>query len=183
MQEFELKFGHRVMKHAANSGAVLTEPASYFDLVRPGALLYGYNPVGKMKSSLDLKPVMTLSSTVMFIKTVPRGTSISYGSTWKAKRKTRIATVSIGYADGYMRLLSNKAKVRIGKKLFNQVGSITMDQLMIDLGADMSVNVGDRVEMFGDFEITADTLAKKMGTVSYELLCSVSPRVRRVYHG
>lgn len=178
--EIEHSIGRSVLKHTANSGAVITEKNAYLDMVRPGILLYGYTPRTGLKSPLSLKPVMQLQAKVVFIKTVERGTSISYGRKWAARKRSRIATIAIGYYDGYHRNLSNKAKVNINGKFFEQVGAVTMDAIMVNLGDDTSVKVGDTAVLFGwEDGCGANVLTDKEGTVVYELLCSVSPRVRR----
>ncbi|MFN3345412.1 MAG: alanine racemase [Chloroherpetonaceae bacterium] len=180
VSELEHSLGRSVLKHTANSGAVITEKNAYFDMVRPGILLYGYTPRTGLKSPLSLKPVMQLQAKVVFIKTVERGTSISYGRKWTARKRSRIATIAIGYYDGYHRNLSNKAKVLINGKFFEQVGAVTMDAIMVNLGSDTSVQVGDVAVLFGwNDGCGANVLTDKEGTIVYELLCSVSPRVRR----
>jgi alanine racemase len=180
VSEIEHSIGRTVLKHTANSGAVITEKDSYFDMVRPGVLLYGYTPRTDLRSPISLKPVMQLQAKVVFIKTVERGTSISYGRKWTARKRSRIATVAIGYYDGYHRNLSNKAKVNINGKFFEQVGAVTMDAIMVNLGNDTTVQVGDTAVLFGWGEqLGANVLTDKEGTIVYELLCSVSPRVRR----
>ncbi len=181
VREIEHGIRRSVLKHTANSGAVITEKDAYLDMVRPGILLYGYTPRTGLKSPLSLKPVMQLQAKVIFIKTVERGTSISYGRKWTARKRSRIATVAIGYYDGYHRNLSNKAKVNINGKFFEQVGAVTMDAIMVNLGNDMSVQIGDTAVLFGWGEgCGANVLTDKEGTIVYELLCSVSPRVRRI---
>lgn len=180
VSELEHSLGRSVLKHTANSGAVITEKNAYLDMVRPGILLYGYTPRTGLKSPLSLKPVMQLQAKVVFIKTVERGTSISYGRKWTARKRSRVATIAIGYYDGYHRNLSNKAKVLINGKFFEQVGAVTMDAIMVNLGNDTSVQVGDVAVLFGWNEgCGANVLTDKEGTIVYELLCSVSPRVRR----
>lgn len=181
VRDIERRIGRSVLKHAANSGAVITERNAYLDMVRPGILLYGYAPRTGLKSPLSLKPVMQLQAKVVFVKTVERGASISYGRKWTARRRSRIATIAIGYYDGYHRNLSNKAKVLINGKFFEQVGAVTMDAIMVNLGNDTSVQVGDTAALFGwEDGCGANLLTDKEGTIVYELLCSVSPRVRRV---
>ncbi len=180
VSEIEHSLRRTVVKHTANSGAVITEKSSYFDMVRPGILLYGYTPRTGLNSPLSLKPVMQLQAKVVFIKTVERGTSISYGRKWTARKRSRIATIAIGYYDGYHRNLSNKAKVQINGKFFEQVGAVTMDAIMVNLGNDTTVQVGDTAVLFGWGEqLGANVLTDKEGAIVYELLCSVSPRVRR----
>lgn len=174
--------GRSVPRHAANSGAILSEPASFLDMVRPGLLLYGYHPLKESPHRLAVEPVMQLEARVLFVKEVEAGTSISYNRTWQAQQRCRIATIGAGYADGYHRQLSGKGVVGIGGKSFRQVGTVTMDQIMVDLGEDRSVRAGDRAILFGYDGIGADQLAEKAGTISYELLCAVSARVPRRLH-
>lgn len=170
--------------HAANSGAVLDIKDSFFDMVRPGLILYGYYPSSEVKNKIDLKPIMNLKSKVTFIKRVDARTSISYGRLYFTKRRTYIGSIPVGYGDGYWRLLSNKSKVLINKKLFPTVGAITMDWLMVNLGEKYTVRVGDDVLLMGcenDISVGADKLAKITGAIPYEMLCSVADRVKRVY--
>ncbi|NEX13812.1 MAG: alanine racemase [Prosthecochloris sp.] len=179
--EFEHRMQRTFCKHAANSGGILCHDNAFFDMVRPGIMLYGYFPDDSVKGRADLKPVMLLSTKVMFIKEVEAGTTISYNRTWTAPSRRRIATLSAGYADGYPRTLSNRTTVSIRGKTFPQVGTITMDQFMVDLGNDRDVRVGDDALLFGGEGISAADLALTAGTISYELLCAVSSRVRRVF--
>jgi len=179
--EFEHRVQRTFCKHAANSGGILCHNNAFFDMVRPGIMLYGHFPDESVKGCADLKPVMLLSTKVMFIKEVDAGTTISYNRTWTAPSRRRIATLSAGYADGYPRTLSNRTTVSIRGKTFPQVGIITMDQFMIDLGDDRDVRVGDDALLFGGEGVSAADLALKAGTISYELLCAVSSRVRRVF--
>lgn len=182
VREFEHRTGARVMRHAANSGAILTDKSTYLDMVRPGILLYGYPPSSDFATSLPLEPVMQLQSHVVFAKWIDAGATISYARQWQAQRRTRIATIAIGYADGYPRALSNKTHVAIGGKRFAQVGAITMDAMMADLGDDDSIKVGDCVTLFGgESGISVNHLAERIGTIGYELLCAVSPRVQRIF--
>jgi alanine racemase len=170
--------------HAANSGAVLDLKDSYFNMVRPGLLLYGYYPGSGIRNKIKLKPVMNLKSKVMFIKKLDARQSISYGRKYFTKKPVFIASVPIGYGDGYWRLLSNRSKVLIGKSLYRQVGSVTMDWIMVSLGARYKIKIGDDVLLIGQengISIGADKLAKICGTIPYEMLCAVADRVERVY--
>ncbi|WP_157858111.1 alanine racemase [Pelodictyon luteolum] len=177
--EYEHASGRRVLKHAANSGAILSEPDATFDMVRPGILLYGCHPSNDAHLRLDVKPVMQVEARVVFLKTVTAGTTISYNRTWKAAGPRIIATIAAGYADGYHRSLSGKATVSINAITYPQVGTITMDQIMVDLGTESDVRVGDRAVLFGWDGMRAEELASRAGTISYELLTSVSARVLR----
>ncbi|UWX57327.1 alanine racemase [Chlorobaculum sp. MV4-Y] len=178
---YEHRTGKTVTKHAANSGAIISMPDARLDMVRPGILLYGCHPADAAPSPVPVRPVMQFQSRVIFVKKVPAGTAVSYNRTWSAPEATRIATISAGYADGFHRALSNRTRVSIGGKSFPQVGTVTMDQTMIDLGSDRSVKVGDTAVLFGWDGPTAGEQAIAAGTISYELLCSVSRRVRRIF--
>lgn len=180
-REFEHHAARKICKHAANSGALLCNRNACLDMVRPGITLYGYTPDEKVENLIELKPVMELRAKVIFIKDVTAGTTISYNRRWTAPSRRRIATVSAGYADGYHRTLSNKAKVFIRGNFYSQVGTVTMDQIMIDLGNNRDVRVGDEVVLFGWNGPSAADLAKAAGTISYEILCAVSSRVKRVF--
>lgn len=173
------------IKHIANSGAILDIEEAYFDAVRPGIILYGYYPSSEVnQNKLNLKPVMTLKSNIVYIKEVEKGTSISYGRKFTADKKMKIATIPIGYADGFTRLLFGKASVIIGNKLCPVVGKICMDQCMVDVSECEDIKVSDEVIIMGktsDFNISADVIASKIDTISYEVLCMVSKRVPRVY--
>jgi len=172
------------LRHAANSAAVLAYPEAHYQLVRPGIALYGYHS-GDAVAALEpeLRPVMTLQAPVTFVKRVAAGTAVSYGGTWQADRETTIATVRTGYADGYPRLLSSKGTAVLHGRQVGVVGRVCMDQLMLDAG-DMEVRPGDTVTLWGPPPgPTAESLARSIGTISYELLTRVSPRVPRAYLG
>lgn len=168
--------------HAANSGAVLAYPRSWYDMVRPGLLAYGYYPSGEQERHIPVRPVMELQSRVVYIKQVPAGTGISYGLTWTAHTDTYIATVPIGYGDGYNRLLSNQAEVLINGTRYPIAGRVCMDQLMVNLGPSHSVRRYDPVILFGPQEHapTAEELAGLCGTIPYEITCALSRRVPRI---
>lgn len=168
--------------HAANSAAAITAPDSEFDMVRLGAAIYGLQPAPLLKV-LDLKPALSLKARVSYVHRVPEGSGISYGRRYVAARNTKIATIPVGYADGYSRLLSNKAEVLIHGKRFRISGNICMDQFMVDVG-DEPVQLGDEVVLIGrqgEEEVTASELAEIMGTIHYEVVCLLSERVPRVY--
>lgn len=173
------------LKHASNSGAIMEMPETYLDAVRAGIILYGYYPSNEVdKNKLDIKPILTLKTTVSHIKEVEEGTSISYGRTFITKRKSKIATIPIGYADGYSRLLSGKAKVIINGKFAPVVGRICMDQCMIDVTDIGEVKVGDEVILLGEegnLKFNADDFAEIMGTINYEITCMLKQRIPRVY--
>lgn len=170
--------------HAANSGAILDIEESYFDMVRPGMILYGYYPSNEVKNKIELKPIMNFKSRVMYIKKVEARTSISYGRTYYTKRPTFIGSIPVGYGDGYWRILSNRSKVLINGRFYPVVGTITMDWLMIDLGQKPSVRVGDDVLLMGQengINLGADKLSRIAGTIPYETVCAVADRVNRIY--
>lgn len=172
------------LKHAANSGALLNWPESFFDLVRPGVSLYGYYPAAETARSLPLRPAMSIKSRVIFIKEVEKDAFISYNRTYQARQKTRVATVAIGYADGYNRLLSNRGEVLIRGRRWPVIGRVTMDQIMVDIGAASEIQIGDEVVLLGrqgGEEITIYEICEKLNTIPYEVTCWVSERVARVY--
>jgi len=168
------------MRHLANSGGVLSFPESYMDMVRPGILCYGLYPYDGLSRTIDVRPAMTLSTAIMFIKRVKKETGLSYGLTYKPQKDTNIAIIPIGYADGYLRALSNKAQVLIQGRKYPVVGRICMDQTLIDLGDDL-YPIGEEVIMFGEHTITAETIASWAGTIPYEITCNMSRRVPRMY--
>lgn len=169
--------------HAANSGAIVNLPDSYFDMVRPGISLYGYYPASQLPDKLNLKPVMSIESIVEQIKVFPKSSAISYGRTYVTNKESRIATVPIGYADGIPRILSNNLNVIINGRFYKQVGRVTMDRIMIEL-TDDRVNAGDKVTLLGENgtkSIDAWEWSEKCHTIPYEITCNISKRVPRVY--
>ena len=165
------------LRHCAATGGTLFYADRALDMVRPGLLLYGY---GDTTGKLGLRPGMTLKSRISAVKHYPAGTRISYGGTYTTQRETRMGVIPIGYADGLHRVLSNKAQFWTKDGFAPQRGRICMDMCMIDLTGLPGVGVGDEVEIFGD-HASLDTLAQQAGTIPYELLCAVSPRVPRIY--
>lgn len=169
------------IRHIANSGAVLIFPNAHLDLVRTGISIYGLLPSTEFYTELPLKPVLSLKSRVGYIKDISAGRSVSYGRTFVASEKTRVATIPIGYSNGYMRNLSNKGQVLIRGKRAPVIGIVTMDQIMADIGHIQGVSAGDEVVLIGrqgDEIITATDVAKWAGTISYEILCKLNiPRV------
>ena len=165
------------LRHCAATGGTLFYADHALDMVRPGLLLYGY---GDTTGKLGLRPGMTLKSRISAVKHYPAGTRISYGGTYTTQRETRMGVIPIGYADGLHRVLSNKAQFWTKDGFAPQRGRICMDMCMIDLTELPGVGVGDEVEIFGE-HASLDTLAQQAGTIPYELLCAVSPRVPRIY--
>ena len=171
---------------AANSAATLVHSSTRFDAVRPGIILYGLPPDPGMSLPVNLQPAMTLKTQIVHIKKVAADTPVSYGCTHRTVHPTWLATLPIGYADGYSRQLSNKAPVLIGGKKRPIVGRVCMDQTVVDLGPECDAQIGDEVVMFGkqgNEEISLTELAVLAGTINYELACAVSQRVPRVYVG
>ncbi len=171
------------LKHIANSGAILDIPESHFDMVRVGMMLYGLYPSKETSESIPLQPALALRSKVVFLKEVPARTSIGYGRSYFTERSTKTATIPIGYGDGYSRTLSHKAEVLIRGSRFPVVGTVCMDQLMVDVGTRSDIHVGDDVTLIGkdgEEEITGWEIARKMGTNHYEVLCMIAARVPRV---
>jgi alanine racemase len=170
--------------HMANSATLTAFPAYCARLVRPGIMLYGSYPAPAFRSLIPLRPVMTLKTHIHFLKYVPPGTRISYGGTFKAKRKSLIATLPIGYADGYSHHLSNQGEVLIHGKRAPVVGKVCMDFIMVEVTHIPRVSVGDEVIVIGrqgKEQITPEEIATKTNSISYEVLCSIGKRVPRVY--
>ncbi len=173
-------------KHMANSAAILSRNIhdSFFDMVRPGLMLYGAYPSPYVSKNIKLEPALTLKTRVVFIKDVKQGSTISYGRTYITKSKARLAAIPIGYGDGYSRLLSNKGEVLIKGKRAPIVGRICMDQLIIDVSKIYEVCVGDEVVLIGiqkQERISVEEIAEKIGTIPNEVFCMISKRVPRVY--
>jgi alanine racemase len=171
--------------HFANSAATITLPAAYFHMVRPGIMLYGVYPAPAMAGQIVLKPALAWKTKILQLKKVPSGASISYGQTFITKRESLIATLPIGYADGYPRLLSNRGEVLVGGRRAAVAGRVCMDLTMIDVTDIRNVKQGDEVVLLGrqgDAEISADQIAAWANTISYEILTSISARVPRIHY-
>jgi alanine racemase len=172
------------LRHAANSAGLLFVPEARLDLVRPGLLLYGYHPRGAGAGEPALRPALRLRTAIRQLKDLPRGASLSYGRTFIAPRDARIALLPIGYADGWSRLLSNRAHVLVRGRRAPVVGRVCMDLTLVDVTEVPGAAVGDEVVLIGrqgDDAITADEVAVLQGTISYEVLCRLGPRVPRTY--
>jgi len=165
------------IKHCANTGAVARFPKTYMDMVRPGLLLYGY---GEYAKAMGLKPVMTLKTTVSTIKIYPKGTHVSYGGVYVTDKTTRMGVLPYGYADGFLRSLSNKCSLMSVDGPARVRGKICMDMCMIDITDMMNVEVGSEIEVFGENN-PIEELSDIAGTIPYELTCAVSKRVPRKY--
>jgi alanine racemase len=172
------------IKHVSNSAAIIDLPEMNYNMVRAGIMLYGLYPSDEVdKSNVKLKEVMSLKAMISHVKYIEKGTGVSYGLLYKADQTTKIATLPIGYADGYTRLLSGKAQAVVKGKKVPVVGSICMDQCMIEVTG-LDVNCGDEVILFGgdgNNYITIDDIAKNIGTINYEIVCMISKRVPRIY--
>jgi alanine racemase len=171
------------IRHIANSAAVLQLPESYLDMVRPGIILYGVYPSPEIAHNLEVKPALAWKSRVVYFKVVQSGHPVSYGSTWRPDHDVRVVTVPVGYGDGYFRNMSNRAQVIIRGRKYQQVGTICMDQIMVNLERDSAFN-GDEVTLLGENgveKITAEDLAEWAGTISYEILTNINTRVPRLY--
>ena len=174
---------HPPLRHAANSAGTIAHPGAHFDLVRPGISLYGYPPGPELADAAsELEPALTLETPVVFVKRVAPGAAVSYGHRWRAPSETTIATVRIGYADGYPRALTNLGEVVVRGRRCRVVGTVCMDQTMVDVG-ELEVAVGDRATLLGPAGPRADALAERIGTIPYELLTRLSARIQRRWTG
>jgi alanine racemase len=174
------------LHHLANSAGVLALPEAHLDLVRPGILLYGYAPSPGQAARLALCPALTLRTRVAALRAVPRGQGISYGHTFVAPRDVRVATIPVGYADGVRRSLSNRGEVLVRGRRAPILGRICMDMMLADVSAMPEAALGDEVVLIGrqgNEAITADDVAAAAGTISYEVLAGIGPRIPRVYVG
>jgi alanine racemase len=169
--------------HAANSAATILSPASHLDLVRPGIALYGIEPAPGVGTDLGLRPALTWRSRVSAVKRLAAGEAMSYGHRYRLERDSWVATVPVGYADGYPRQLTNVGEVLIGGRRSRVAGSVTMDQLLVDRG-DEEVEVGEEVVLIGsqgEETIGADEVGRRFGTIGYEIVSRIGPRVPRRY--
>ena len=170
------------VKHIANSAAIMMYPKMHLDMVRAGIIIYGLYPSDEVdKSRLKLKRVMRLKSRITMIKELMENRGVSYGKMYITERKTKVATVPVGYADGYTRMLNGKAKMIANGTPVDVIGKICMDQCMIDVTNVHNIKAGDEVVIFGADTVTADTLAKNIGTINYEIVCMISKRIPRIY--
>jgi alanine racemase len=171
------------LRHIANSAAVLQLPESNMDMVRPGLLLYGVYPSAGIGRVLDVRPALAWKSRVVYFKVVRPGHPVGYGSTWQSGHPVRVVTIPVGYGDGYFRSLSNKASILIRGKRYPQIGSVCMDQVMVNIESDSAYN-GDEATLIGadgGQRITVEDLAGWAGTIPYEILTNINTRVPRVY--
>jgi len=171
------------IKHCANSAALLDMPESHLDMVRAGISLYGLWPSAETGRPIALSPAMRFMSKIAMLKKVPAGTPISYGRTYVTEKESTIATLPVGYADGWTRRLSGKAQVAVGGGRAPVVGRICMDQCMVDVTHIDGLSEGDDVLLFGGTELPAEEVAAEVDTINYELVCMVGKRVPRIYLG
>jgi len=170
--------------HFANSAAILNLPGSYFNLVRPGIILYGIYPSVKIKKTVKLKPALSLKSRVVLIKEIKKGDSVSYGRTYRAKKGTAIATLPIGYADGIDRRLSNKGTILLKGKRCPVIGTICMDQLMVDVTEVKNLKIGDEAVLIGKQgkeKVSVEEIAETINTVPHEIVSRLGKRLPRLY--
>ena len=172
------------LKHCCNSGGIVSFPQMHLDMVRAGLVLYGLYPSKEIKQKLDLRPVMRLKSVISQIKTVPQGTSIGYGRTFVTDKDKKIATVPLGYADGYSTSFSNKAQMMVCGKRASILGKVCMDQLMLDVSDIEEATENSEVIVFGSEkdEVTVDELSKIAKNINYEMICLIGKRVPRIYY-
>ncbi|MBQ6570705.1 MAG: alanine racemase [Clostridia bacterium] len=171
------------LRHCCNSAATIAYPQFHLDAVRPGIILYGLEPSPKMEGAINIRPAMQLKSVLSLVKDAPAGTSVSYGRTYVADRSIRIATVPIGYADGYQRSLSGRQDMLVAGKRAPIIGRVCMDQLMLDVSDIPEARSGMTITVFGSEgkeTISVNELAEKIGTINYELVCLIGKRVARV---
>jgi alanine racemase len=184
VETLEAKGPRRPLVHLANSAATLAIPQAHYDLVRIGLAQYGIYPSRHLRTSVSLQPALSVKARIIFIKTVPPGTGVSYGHTFRAERQSRLATVAIGYGDGVPRALSNRIDMLIRGRRTRQVGTITMDQCLVDVTDLPEANEGDTATLLGQDgmeTIGADDWAERLGTIPYEVLTALSVRMPRVF--
>lgn len=169
--------------HTANSAASILYPETHFNLIRPGLVVYGLKPFTKVDKMLELEPVLSLKSKIVFLKILSKNKYISYSKTYKTTKRTKVATIPIGYADGILRKMSNKGKVLIKGESCNIIGRVTMDMLMVDVSNIKNVSVGDEVVIIGEQngkKITAEEIANFCETINYEITTILSSRIPRI---
>ncbi len=177
-------------RHCANSGAILQHPETFdeklpngkpmFNMVRAGIILYGYYPDFTTEKTVELTPVMTVKAHIVQVRETPAGVTVSYGRTYETQKPTKLAVVTMGYADGYHRAASGHAQMLVKGKVVPVTGRICMDMCMLDVSG-LDVKMGDVVTVFGEKDVTADTAADAAGTISYEVLCAIGKRIPRFY--
>ena len=181
----EEKTGYHIpIKHMANSAAIIDLPEAHLDMVRPGIVLCGLQPSSEMLNTADLQPVLSWKAKVSRVQQVPAGTLIGYGGTYQAEKTMTVATIPVGYADGYDRLLSNKGYVLYQGKKLPIVGRVCMDQFMVDASSAANLQVGDEVMLIGsqgEQSLTVTEMAEMLQTIDHEIICAIAARVPRIY--
>jgi len=183
LKQINIDSNHNIKIHLANSAGMLINKDFHFHMVRVGLSMYGYSPLAKIDKNLCLQPALFLKVKVAFIRVIDQGVGVSYGGKFVSSRKTKLAVLSIGYADGVPRNLSGKIKVIFKNKLYPQVGSITMDQMMVDITGSDEIKVGSTVVLLGsegDKTISPIDWARESNTIPWEILCSFKNRLPRV---
>lgn len=172
------------VRHISNSGAILQMPEANMDMVRPGILLFGVYPSAKIVKSVTVKPALTWKSRVVYFKVVKPGHPVGYGSTWETDHNIRVVTVPVGYGDGYFRSMSGKANVIIREKKYPVIGTISMDQIVVNIDNDSAYNDDEVILVGGNNKnkLTCEELASWAGTIPYEILTNINTRVPRVYY-
>jgi alanine racemase len=171
-------------KHISNTAAIFNLPEAHLNMVRPGLSIYGVSPSEYVKGAEKLRPALSLKTKVAFLKTIPKGRTLSYARTYKTKKEMKVATLPVGYGDGYPLALSNKGYVLIRGKKAQILGAVTMDQIMVDVTGIKGVKTEDAAVLIGkqgNEEITATEIARMAGTIPYEIFTSINKRVQRVY--
>jgi len=173
-----------ILVHAANSAATFREPAAHFDLVRCGIAIYGMDPFGQDPADRGLDPALRLESYVASVKDFEPGASAGYGRTWRADRPTHVGAIPIGYGDGWRRALTNNADVLVKGRRYPIAGTVSMDNITIDLGPEADVQPGEPAVLIGEQDgerILAEEVARRLDTINYEVTCGLTPRVRRLH--
>ena len=181
IKESEKLLGKIKYKHAGASNGIINFKDSHFNMVRPGILIYGYKSFDDVYKKIDVKPIAKLKCRITYIKEVDEGSSISYGRTFITSRKTKVATIPIGYADGIRRQLSNNGYVVINSKKAKILGTVCMDSIMVDITNIEDAKVGDYAYIWDNEIITLEEVAKRCDTINYEILCNISDRVKRIF--
>lgn len=179
--EFKNLLGELKYIHAGASNGIINFEESHFNLVRPGILIYGYKSFDNTYEKINVKPITKLKCKITYIKDIEEGASISYGRTFIADKKMKIATIPIGYADGIRRDLSNKGNVVINGKKARILGAVCMDSIMVDISSIDNVKVGDYAYIWDNEIITLEEVAEQCDTINYEILCNISDRVKREF--
>lgn len=180
IDKLEKKGVSNLIKHISNSGAILDLEEYRLDMVRAGIILYGMYPSSQVLKNINIKPAMSLKTHISYVKEIDKNISVSYCRTYFTNKKTKIATIPVGYADGYARILSNKARVFVNGYYANVIGNVCMDQFMIDVTHIPNIKEGDIAILMGQ-DITAEELASLQNTINYEIVCNIGKRVPRVY--